>query len=227
MKGKLIVIDGNDSSGKQTQTAMLYKRLKNEGINIRKVEYPNYNSDSSLFVKMYLNGKLGKDINDVNCYAASILYTVDRLISFKQEWEEFYNSGGIVLADRYTTSNMIHQTVKLSSIDEKEKYLDWLLDLEFNKIKIPKPDQIIFLDMPISFSLQLMENRNNKITNNTEKDIHEQNIDYLKQCYYNGKHISNSYNWDEVCCIKDNIIRSIEEIHEEVYNKIKKVLKVS
>lgn len=224
MKGKLIVIDGNDSSGKQTQTTMLYERLKNDGFYIRKVEYPNYNSDSSLFVKMYLNGELGENLNDVNCYAASILYTVDRLISFKKEWEGFYNAGGIVLADRYTTSNMIHQTVKLQNIDEKSEYLDWLYDLEFNKIQIPKPEGIIFLDMPISFSLKLMENRNNKINNSDIKDIHEQDTSYLEQCYYNGKYVASKYNWDEICCVHDNKIKTINEIHEEVYNSVKKYL---
>lgn len=224
MKGKLIVIDGNDSSGKQTQTAMLYKRLKNEGINIRKVEYPNYNSDSSLFVKMYLNGKLGKDINDVNCYAASILYTIDRFISFKKEWEEYYNNGGIILADRYTTSNMIHQTAKLDNIEEKNKYLDWLLDLEFNKINIPEPDCIIFLDMPLSFSKKLMETRNNKINDSSIKDIHEQNLNYLEKCYQNGKYVANKYNWEEISCVQDNKIKTVVEINEEIYNKIKKFL---
>lgn len=159
MSGKLIIIEsGSDASGKATQTKKLYERLLKDGYNVRKVEYPNYDSESSALVKMYLRGEFGEKATDVDPYIASTFFSVDRYASFKTEWEEFYNNGGIVLADRYTTSNMVHQASKMDE-DERDKYLDWLVDYEFNMYKIPQPDCVVFLDVPVNFSKKLMENR--------------------------------------------------------------------
>ena len=164
MKGKLIIIEsGSDASGKATQTKRLFERLSEENSNIRKVEYPNYDSESSALVKMYLRGDFGNNASDVDPYISSTFFAADRYASFKTEWEEFYNNGGIVIADRYTTSNMVHQASKMDEKD-RDKYLDWLVDYEFNLYKIPEPDCVIFLDVPIEFSQKLMENRKNKIT---------------------------------------------------------------
>ena len=149
MKGKLIIIEsGSDASGKATQTKKLVERLSNEYKNIRKVEYPNYESESSALVKMYLRGDFGKNPSDVDPYVASTFYAADRYASFKTEWEEFYNNGGIVIADRYTTSNMVHQASKMDK-EDRDKYLDWLVDYEFNLYKIPKPDCVIFLSCTV------------------------------------------------------------------------------
>ena len=215
MKGKLIIIEsGSDASGKATQTKRLFERLSEENSNIRKVEYPNYDSESSALVKMYLRGDFGNNASDVDPYISSTFFAADRYASFKTEWEEFYNNGGIVIADRYTTSNMVHQASKMDEKD-RDKYLDWLVDYEFNLYKIPEPDCVIFLDVPIEFSQKLMENRKNKITGEDKKDIHESDIEYLTKSYNNALYIANKYNWKKINCVKDGTLRSIDDIHDE------------
>ena len=190
--GKLIIIEGTDGSGKQTQTELIYNKLTLLlGIEkIKKLSSPNYESKSSEPVKMYLSGEFGKNVEDVNAYAASILYSVDRFASFKTEWENFYNGGGVIISDRYTTSNMIHQASKIRDDSEREKYLKWLIDLEWNKIAIPKPDLVLFLDVPFEVSQRLIEERKNKITGDNKKDIHENNTEYLKNSYNIAKNLS-------------------------------------
>ncbi len=227
MKGKLIIIEsGSDASGKATQTKKLYERLLEDGYNVRKVEYPNYDGESSALVKMYLRGDFGSKPSDVDPYIASTFYAADRYASFKTEWEEFYNNGGIVLADRYTTSNMVHQASKMAK-EDRDKYLDWLFDYEFNLYKIPQPDCVVFLDVPIEFSKKLMENRKNKITGEDKKDIHESDLDYLEKSYNNSLYIANKYNWEKINCVEEENLRSIDSIHEEIYrivvDKIKSV----
>ena len=224
MSGKLIIIEsGSDASGKATQTKKLYERLLKDGYNVRKVEYPNYNSESSALVKMYLRGDFGKRANDVDPYIASTFFSADRYASFKTEWEEFYNNGGIVIADRYTTSNMVHQASKMDK-EDRDKYLDWLVDYEFNLYKIPKPDCVIFLDVPIEFSQKLMENRKNKITGEDKKDIHESDVDYLTKSYNNSLYIADKYNWKKINCVENETLRSIEDIHEEIYKIVKETI---
>jgi dTMP kinase len=221
MRGKLIIIDGSDGSGKATQATRLYERLKNEGLKVRKIEFPNYISESSSLIKMYLNGQFGTDPNDVNPYAASTFYAVDRFASYKTEWKSFYDEGGIVLCDRYTTSNMIHQAAKIQDNGEKYKFLDWLWDFEFNLFKLPVPDCVVFLDMPSEYSRRLMEVRNNKFTGDNTKDIHERNYDYMEVSYKNALVVAEKYSWKKVKCIDDSGVRSIEEIHEEIYDIVK------
>ena len=216
MSGKLIIIEGSDGSGKATQTKKLYDRLEENKYNIRKVEFPNYKSEASALVKMYLRGDFGKHAEDVDPYICSTFFAVDRYASFKTEWEEFYNNGGIIICDRYTTSNMIHQASKME-IEDRDKYLDWLNDLEFNLYKIPKPDCVIFLDVPVEMSQKLMKDRNNKITGESQKDIHESDFDYLKKSYENSLYIAQKYDWQRIDCIKDDKMRTIEDIHEEIY----------
>lgn len=223
-KGKLIIIEsGSDASGKATQAQKLYNRLVSEGYNVRKVTYPNYDSDSSALVKMYLNGDFGSNPNDVNPYVASTFYAVDRYASYKKEWEEFYKNGGIIIADRYTTSNMVHQAVKMDK-EERDKFLNWLWDLEFNIYKLPKPNCVIFLDMPLEVSQELMKNRANKFTGEEKKDIHERNKQYLLNSYNNALYISEKYHWSKVNCTKNGTLRTIEEIHEEIFGKLKIIL---
>ena len=221
MKGKLIIIEsGSDASGKATQTRKLYDRLVKDGYNVKKVEYPNYKSQSSALVKMYLNGDFGKSAEDVDAYVASTFFAADRYASFKTEWEEFYNNGGIIIADRYTTSNMVHQASKMDE-SERDKFIDWLSDYEFNLYKLPQPDCVVFLDVPIDFSKKLMERRKNKFTGEDKKDIHESDIDYLTKSYNNAVHIANKYNWNKINCIEDDNLRTIESIHEEIYKLVK------
>lgn len=221
MKGKLIVIEGSDASGKATQTEKLYKRLLEEGFNIRKVEYPNYKSQSSVLVKMYLKGDFGSAPGDVNAYTASAFFAVDRFASYKTEWEKHYLEGGIVIADRYTTSNMVHQASKIEDEEEKYKFLDWLWDLEFVKFGLPIPNCVIFLDMPPEYSRKLMQDRNNKITGEEQKDIHEKDYEYLTGSYNNACKVADRYGWRSVSCVRDNNIKSIDEIHKEVYGIVR------
>ena len=188
-KGKLIIIEsGSDASGKATQSQRLYERLIQEGKKCLKITFPDYDSDSSALVKMYLNGDFGKNPSAVNPYISSTFYAADRYASYKTKWGEFYNNGGIIISDRYTTSNMVHQAAKLKD-DEKDKYIEWLYDLEFNIYQIPKPDHIIFLDVEPEVSQELMKNRANKFTGGETKDIHESNKEYLINSYILQKNI--------------------------------------
>ncbi|MED9948244.1 MAG: deoxynucleoside kinase [Peptacetobacter hiranonis] len=224
MNGKLIIIEsGSDASGKATQSEELLKKLTADGYNVRKVEYPNYKSESSTLVKMYLRGDFGKHADDVDAYIASTFFTADRYASFKTEWEEFYRSGGIVIADRYTTSNMVHQASKME-IEERDKYLDWLDDYEYNLFKIPRPDEVIFLNVPVDYSIKLMENRKNKFTGEEEKDIHESDKNYLRKTYNNSLYIADKYNWKRVECVENEQLRTIEDISNEIYGIVKKIL---
>ena len=223
-KGKLIIIEsGSDASGKATQSKKLYERLINEGYNCMKITFPDYDSESSALVKMYLRGDFGSNPNDVSPYVASTFYAVDRYASFKTKWEKFYNEGGIIISDRYTTSNMVHQAAKMDE-EEKEKFLNWLWDLEFNLYGIPEPDQVIFLDVDPMVSQQLMKNRLNKITGEEEKDIHESNEEYLVNSYNNSLKIADKYSWNKVKCTEGTALRTIDDIHEEIYKKVKETI---
>lgn len=225
MKGKLIIIEaGSDASGKATQTKRLFVRMKNEKYNIRKVEYPNYKSSSSALVKMYLNGEFGYRPEDVNAYAASTFYSVDRYASYTKEWKRYYENGGIVLADRYTTSNMVHQASKIEDAEERDRYLDWLCDLEFVKLGLPVPDMVIFLDVPPVISNGLMSNRNNKMTGGSKKDIHESDSEYLRKTYINACQVADKYGWKRIQCIDGSLLRSIDDIHNEIYDYVVKNL---
>lgn len=222
--GKLFVIDGTDASGKQTQLEKLKERFEKENIDYRSISFPNYDSDSSALVKIYLNGELAKDPKEISPYIASTFYAADRYITFKKEYEEYYNNGGIILADRYTTSNMVHQAGKIENDDERKKFLDWLWDFEFNLYGLPIPTKVIFLNMPTEYAIKLMEDRENKITHNSKKDIHENNRKHLEDAYKEACKLSQKYEWYEIQCVKNNEIRTREDIHEEIFKEIKKYL---
>lgn len=222
--GKIIVIEGTDSSGKETQTKLLYERIKKVNEKTIKISFPNYDSPACEPVKMYLAGSFGTDAVKVNPYPVSTMYAIDRYASYKQDWGKSYEEGYIIVTDRYVTSNMIHQASKIQSEEEKEEYLKWLIDLEYKKNQIPEPDIVIFLKMPIDKAKELMENRNNKIDGSMKKDIHEINEDYLKKSYKNATEISQKFNWYEVECVENNRIKSIEEINDEIFKKIEKLI---
>lgn len=222
MKGKLFIIEGLDGSGKETQTKRLYERLRQEGQTIKKVEYPNYKSDSSALVKMYLNGDFGKNADDVSAYISSTFYAVDRYASYKTEWEDFYLDGGIILADRFTSSNMIHQASKIDDKEERQRFLNWLDDLEFNIYGLPRPDKIIFINMPPKYSSMLMAERDNKITGKAQKDIHESNLKYLTKSYISAIEIAKAYGWPIIDCVEDGKLLTIDAIHHKIYEEIKK-----
>ena len=222
--GKLFVIDGTDGSGKQTQLQRLKERFDREGIEYRTVSFPNYDSPSSSLVKMYLNGDFGTDAQAISPYIASTFYAADRYATFKTGYEEYYNNGGIILADRYTTANMVHQAGKIKNDAEREKFLDWLWDFEFNLYGLPVPTKVIFLNMPIEYSAKLMKNRANKITHKDKKDIHESSRNHLQDAYNEACKLVKKYDWCEIKCVRDNKIRTIEDIHEEVFEHIREYL---
>ena len=223
--GKIFVIDGTDGSGKQTQFEALKEHLDKEGIEYKSFTFPNYDSPSSSLVKMYLAGEFGKNAKDVSPYIASTFYAADRYATYKKEIEEYYNNGGLILLDRYTTSNMVHQSGKISDPVERRKFLDWLWDFEFNLYKLPIPNEVFFLNMPPKYALQLMEGRENKITHDQQKDIHESDVNHIIDAYNAAYELADRYGWFKINCIKDEKIRSIEDIHEEIYNEILKNIK--
>lgn len=223
MNGKLIIIEAGDGSGKATQTEKLYQRLVEEKRKVRKVSFPDYQSNSSALIKMYLNGDFGNSPDAVNPYAASSFYAVDRYASYKRDWGDFYKQGGIIIADRYTTSNMVHQAVKIIAQEEKNAFLDWLWDLEFVKFGLPIPDGVIFLDMPPLYSKMLREERA-KTLGQQIPDIHERDEQYLENCYINYCAIADKYHWRKIPCIHHKRLKTVDEIHEEVYQSVQNIL---
>ena len=215
MKGKLFVIEGVDGSGKATQTDLLYQALQNEGKTVRKISFPNYDSPSSSLIKMYLNGEFGTDPQAVNAYATSVFFAVDRFASFRTDWHSFYEDGGIIIADRYVTSNFVHQAGKIEDVTKKERYIQWLSHLEYDIFGLPRPDCVIFLDMPPAYSLRLRQQRNT-LKQGLTHDIHEEDQGYLYQAYENATAIAQHQAWHVINCVADYEIRTIEEIHQEI-----------
>lgn len=219
--GKLIVIEGLDGSGKSTQLDILCKKLSDMGKENRRVSFPDYDSDSSALVKMYLSGKFGTKPSDVNPYAASLFYAVDRFASFKTDWGDFYNRGGIIISGRYTTSNAIHQTSKMPE-SEWKGFLDWLYELEYGKVSIPKPDLVIFLDMPIEVSQKLLSGRYNG--DEAKKDIHESDVEYLAACRKAARFVAGYSDFVTIPCAENGNPRSIEDISKEILSKTLEVI---
>ncbi len=221
---KLVVIEGVDASGKQTQTEKLYSNLLSLGSKVEKIEFPNYASETSSLVKMYLGGEFGTNAQDVSPYMASAFFAVDRVGSIKSVWKDKLDGADVVIADRYVTSNMIHQASKIADDTEKNNFLDWVYDFEYNKLDLPKPDLVIFLDMPVKYAKQLMENRRNKINDSEVKDIHEGDTEHLTKSYNNAVGVADKYGWHKISCVKDGNIRTIEEISGEILEVCKNIL---
>lgn len=215
--GKLIVVEGTDGSGKSTQFRLLIQRVEQEGHTFQKLVFPQYSEPSSALIRMYLGGEFGSKPSDVSPYAASAFYAVDRYASYKKVWGDFYEQGGLVLSDRYTTSNAVHQTSKLPEA-EQGAFLSWLADFEFDKLGLPKPDLVIYLDMPTEFTEQLMRHR--EASTGSSADIHEQDLAYLSACRAMGRKAAVHYGWTVISCVRDGKLRSIEDIHEELYQKV-------
>ncbi|MCI8888431.1 MAG: deoxynucleoside kinase [Hungatella sp.] len=221
--GKLIVIEGSDGSGKATQTKLLYEYLKERGTSVKMVSYPSYDSPSSALVKMYLGSEFGKDPYKINAYVTSSFFAVDRFASYLKDWKEFYESSpdAIVICDRYVTSNMLHQTSKLETKEEKEAFLDWEYDFEYVKGGLPIPDLVFFLDVDPDTAFRLMKNRENKITHQSEKDIHESNKDFLIKSYENSILVGKRYGWINIrCCDQMGNMKGMEDIHKMIRDKV-------
>ncbi len=219
--GKLIVIEGTDGSGKSTQFGLLTQRLEREQLPFRKIVFPRYDQPSSALIRMYLGGEFGTKPSDVNGYAASAFYAVDRFASYKQDWGRYYEDGGIVLSDRYTTSNAVHQTVKEPE-ENRGEFLRWLYEFEYDKLGLPQPDLTIYLDVPTDFTERLMRHR--EADTGTQADIHEKDMQYLAACREAGRSAARFYNWTVIHCTADGVMRGIEDIHEEIYRHVKACL---
>ncbi len=215
--GKIFVIDGTDGSGKQTQFDLLKEHLNKDNIDYRTMSFPNYDSPSSALVKMYLSGEFGEDPKSISPYIASTFYAVDRYATFTKDFKEYYKNGGIILADRYTTANMVHQAGKIEDKEERKKFLDWLFELEFNLYELPRPTKVFFLNMPPEKAKELIKDRKNKFTHTDKKDIHERNESHLIDSYNAACSLVDEYGWNEIKCVNDGKIRTREDIHEEIY----------
>ena len=219
--GKLIVFEGTDGSGKSTQFELLAKRLEAEQIGFQRLRFPQYEEPSSALIRMYLGGAFGDDPKAVNAYAASTFYAVDRYASYQRVWKDYYQGGGFVVSDRYTTSNAVHQGSKVPE-GERAEFFRWLYDLEYDRMGLPRPDLVVLLDMPVELSEQLMRKREQ--STGTHADIHERDEDYLKKCRDVALHAAEYYGWRTVSCAKDGVIRGVEDIHGEVYAIVKSCL---
>lgn len=219
--GKLIVLEGTDGSGKATQCAALYEALQCEGIDCRRIEFPRYQEESSALIRMYLNGAFGEKPTDVNAFAASAFYAVDRYASYKQDWGAYYEQGGVVLADRYTTSNAVHQGSKLSP-GERQEYFSWLFDFEYRRVGLPEPDLVLYLDVPVEKTEENMHRR--ELETKTSADIHEKDTAYLQSCRVAAVEAASAFGWRRIPCTKDGIMRPVADIHQEVLRVVKEIL---
>ena len=215
--GKLIVLEGTDGSGKSTQFQRLTARLEQEGRSFQRLVFPQYSEPSSALIRMYLGGEFGGKPSDVNAYAASAFYSVDRYASYKKVWGDWYEQGGLVISDRYTTSNAVHQTSK-EPPEKQRDFLKWLYDFEYDKLGLPRPDLVIYLDVPTDFTEKLMRRR--EADTHTHADIHEKDLAYLATCRRTGKAAADYYGWTVIQCVEDGNMRSIEDIHEEIYRHV-------
>ena len=219
--GKLIVIEGTDGSGKSTQFRLLSEHLEKENISFKHLVFPRYKEESSALIRMYLGGQFGCSPSDVGAYAASAFYAVDRYASYKMDWGKWYEEDGLVLSDRYTTSNAVHQASKETG-KAREEYLKWLYEFEYDKLGLPRPDLTIYLDVPTDFTEKMLRGR--EAATNTQADIHEQDMAYLATCRQCGREAAAYYGWKVIQCVKDGAMRTMEDIHNEIYAAVRQCL---
>lgn len=216
-RGKLIVIDGLDGSGKGTQAEILYNKLKHEGKKVKLITYPDYENKSSVLVKMYLDGEFSDDLNDVNAYAASSFYAVDRYASYTLFWKKYLDEGYIIIANRYVSSNAIHQMVKLPQV-EWDEYLIWADDYEYNKLGLPRPNKVILLDMSREIANRLILERYKGDVE--KKDIHENNLEYLDKCQITAHYCAKKLGWTVIKCYDGDLVYTLDRIANEILDRI-------
>ena len=217
MASKLIVIEGLDGSGKGTQSALVTKALQDRGYKVKKLTFPDYDSPTSALVKMYLSGELGDTPDDVNAYAASSFYAVDRVASFIKYWKKDYEECDYIIADRYVTSNIIYQMSKVAD-SERDEYIEWCEDYEYNRLCVPRPDVVIYLDMPPHISQKLMSGRYNG--DESKKDIHEKNMNFLLSCRKSALYALDKLSWVHISCADKDEPKSIETITQQILDTI-------
>ena len=219
--GKLIVIEGTDGSGKSTQFRLMSEHLTQDGVAFKHIVFPRYSEESSALIRMYLGGQFGTNPSDVNAYAASSFYAVDRYASYKMDWGKWYEEGGLILSDRYTTSNAVHQASKEQG-ENRDQFLKWLYEFEYDKLGLPRPDLVIYLDVPTDYTEKLLRHREQDT--NTKADIHEKDMQYLATCREAGRAAATYYGWKIIQCVKDGNMRTMEDIHNEIYTAIAQCL---
>lgn len=220
-KGRLIVIEGAmDGIGKSTQFALLKKHLEEDGEEVVTHHFPSYKTEQGKLVELYLEGKLGT-IEELSPYFIHSLYAIDRAVTWKKELEQAYLEGKTILLDRYTTSSLLYQSALIESEEEKKEFISYAKDYEYNKLGIKEPDIVFFLQMPFELSLKLQMNR--KENEGLSNDLHEKNKDYLYQVYLNAMSLADFLHFERIDCHRGNKLKSIEEIHEEIYQKVKKI----
>ena len=224
MKGTIISIEGTDGAGKHTQQQLLAKTLKEQGYNVFEQSFPHYESDSSAPVKMYLGGEFGASANCLDAYQASTLYAVDRMCTYKKTIEPHYENGEIILFDRYVQSNFIHQCSKIEDEDEKQEFISWEEDFEYNLLGLPRPNIVFFIEMPVEKSLELARGRADYKTGG-KKDIHEEDPTHLQKSYDNGLNLAKKLGWTIIHCVDDSgNLKTIEDIHSEIMTHVKAYL---
>ncbi len=219
--GKLIVFEGIDGSGKSTQSRLIRSRLEDSGVPFRSVTFPRYDNPSAALIKMYLGGEFGTSPSDVNPYAASCFYAVDRYASFRQDWRDYYTGGGLIVTDRYTTSNAIHQGSKLPEAD-REDFFRWLYDFEFRLMELPRPDAVIYMDIPFDLALRRIAQR--ELATRSTCDIHEKDRAYLQACHRCGRHAADYFGWQCISVTDGDTERTVEDINDEIFDIIKDIL---
>lgn len=220
-KGKLIVLEGIDGSGKSAQYRRLCQRMDNDKIAYNHIVFPRYDKESSALIRLYLGGAFGTHPGDVNAYTASAFYAVDRFASYRDDWGRIYENGGLILSDRYTTSNAVHQGSKLPDA-ELPAFFSWLADLEYNKMGLPEPDLVIYLDVDLETSRRRMRRREEKT--HTHADIHEMDSDYLARCLHTADMACQYYGWTRIPFVKDGEERDVDEKNAEIYDIILRTL---
>lgn len=221
MRGKLIVFEGTDGAGKTTQTRLMAQRLTREGVPYREIDFPRYGNPFAEPARLYLNGALGSRPEDVSAYGASVLFAVDRYASYKEDWGGDYEAGMLILANRYTTSNAVHQASKLPA-GEREAFLTWLFDLEYRRLELPEPDLVVYLDLPVEISGQMLRLR--EAATHTHADIHEQDAAYLRRCRENAGEIARRLGWRRIGCSRAGAIRTPEDIHNQAWELVRALL---
>lgn len=217
-RGKLIVLEGIDGSGKSSQYRRICARMEQDGIDYNHIVFPRYDQESSALIRMYLAGKFGSHPNDVNAYTASTFFAVDRYAAYRTDWGEIYERGGLILSDRYTTSNAVHQGSKLSD-GELPGFFAWLSDLEYDKMGLPRPDLVIYLDVDLETSLARMRRR--EARHHTHADIHEKDTSYLERCLRTAERAAEYYGWTRIPYLKDGKERELMEKNDEIYRIIR------
>lgn len=221
MAGRLIVFEGTDGSGKSTQFRRFCQAAEDRGLTYQKLVFPQYSEPSSALIRMYLGGEFGAHPQDVNPYAASAFYAVDRYASLKKVWGKFYEEGGLILTDRYSTSNAVHQAVKCSPA-ERPAFLRWLDEFEHDRLGLPRPDLVLYLDMPTQQAVQLLRSR--EAATHTQADIHELDTGYLAACRDCALEAARVLGWQVIPCMEGERLRSIEEIHQDILDRALPVL---